>query len=289
MIDNIENKGSGSEFQTGLPGWLVPAMVVLAIVAIVGATLGWYDSGRLADVQASVSAQLQTAQKQTSQQISAVNQKLDQSQAANADLQSDLGVVTKRLRVTQAELKQARSEAAKIRQENAEKLADLNNSVKDQLATKASTDDLNAVNGTVTGVRTDLEGTKNDLKMTRSELGTLIARNHDQIDFLRRMGERDYIEFTIRNRKKPQKVGNITVELRSVNTKRNQFTVALVVDDVRTERKNRSVNEPVIFYPRGSHQADELVVNSVGKNRISGYISMPKSSAAATTTATSGT
>jgi hypothetical protein len=283
----IENREGNTEIQAGSPGWLFLALVVLAIVAIVGVGLGWYDSGRLEDVQASINTRLQSAQQQTTQQITAVNQKLTQAEAANTDLQSDLGVVTKRLRVTQVELQRARDEAAQIRQENAQKLADLNNSVKDQLATKASTDDLNAVNGTVTGVKTDLQGTKNDLKMTRSELGTLIARNHDQIDYLRHLGERDYIEFTIQGRKKPQKVGNITVELRSVNTKKSQFTVALVVDDVRTERKNRSVDEPVAFYPRGSHQADELVVNSVGKNRISGYISMPKSPA--TTTAAAGT
>lgn len=286
----IESNGTNKEYQSAFPRWILLAIVVVAILAIVGVVLAWNDTGRMGSLQASVNTRLREAQQQTAQQISAVNRTLAQSQAANADLQSDLGVVTKKLRVTQAELKQARAEAAKNRQESAQKLAELNSSVNDQLATKASTDDLNVVNGTVTGVKTDLEGTKNDLKMTRSELGTLIARNHEQIDFLRRMGERDYIEFTIHGRKKPRKVGNFTVELRSVNTKRNQYTIALVVDDVRTERKNRSVNEPVIFYPRGSHLADELVVNSVGKNTISGYISMPKSTTAtAASTSSSGT
>jgi hypothetical protein len=114
--------------------------------------------------------------------------------------------------------------------------------------------------------------------MARSELGTLIARNHDEIDSLRRLGEREYVEFTIQGKNKPQKIGNgnLSVELRSVNTKKNQFTVALVVDDVRTEKKNRTVNEPIVFYSRGSHQADEFVVNQVAKDKISGYISMPK-------------
>ena len=78
--------------------------------------------------------------------------------------------------------------------------------------------------------------------MARSELGTLIARNHEEIDVLRRMGERDYVEFNV-DRSKPQKVGAFTVELRSVNTKKNQYTVALIVDDVRTEKKDRTVNE----------------------------------------------
>jgi len=93
---------------------------------------------------------------------------------------------------------------------------------------------------------------------------------------LRRMGERNYIEFTVAGRAKPQKVGDITVELRSVDTKKNKFTVAMIVDDLRTEKKDRTVNEPIVFYPNGSHQADEFVVNSVSKDKISGYVSMPK-------------
>jgi len=111
----------------------------------------------------------------------------------------------------------------------------------------------------------------------RSELGTLIARNHEEIDVLRRMGERDYVEFTITGRNKPQRVGAVTVELRSVDIKKNKFTVALVVNDLRTEKKDRTVNEPILFYPGGSiHQANEFVVNSVAKNKITGYISVPK-------------
>jgi hypothetical protein len=128
----------------------------------------------------------------------------------------------------------------------------------------------------VTVVRTDLKGTKNDLKMARSELGTLIARNHDDVDVLRRSGERDYIEFTITGRNKQQKIGNISAQLRSVDTKKNKFTVALLVDDLTTEKKDRTVNEPIVFYQNGSHQADEFVVNSVSKDKISGYISVPK-------------
>ena len=73
----------------------------------------------------------------------------------------------------------------------------MQNNVNGQLATKANVDDLNKVNGDVTGVKSDLESTKNKLEMTRGEYGTLIARNHDDIETLRRLGERDYYEFTI--------------------------------------------------------------------------------------------
>jgi hypothetical protein len=269
----------------GTPGWVAPAIVLLALVSLAGLGLAWYDSSQLQAAQQSFGSELKAAQQNTSQQIAAMEQKQTQSDAANTELQGDLGVVTKRLRITQGDLKKSRDEAAQIRDENAQKLAEMDTSVKTELATKASADDLNATNGNVNGVKTDLEGTKNDLKMARSELGTLIARNHDEVDQLRRMGERDYVEFAITGRNKPQKVGNsnLTVELHSVNIKKNRYTVALVVDDVRTEKKDRTVNEPVVFYPRGSHQADEFVVNSVSKDKITGYISMPKNGAPSTT------
>jgi hypothetical protein len=263
----------------GTPGWMAPAITFLALVAVAGLGFGWYDYSRINDNQQTMAAQtthMKATQDGAAQQIAALDQRLTQEDSSNAGLQSDLNVVTKRLRLTQGELKTARDEAVQTRTDSEQKIADLNTNVTTQLATKASTDDLSATNSSVTGVKTDLEGTKNDLKMARSELGTLIARNHEDIDTLRRMGERDYVEFTVAGKGKPQKVGNITVELRSADPKKNQFTVALLVDDVRTEEKNRMVNEPVVFYPHGSHQADEFVVNSVSKDKISGYISVPK-------------
>src|ERR1700688_3282356 len=263
----------------GTPGWMAPAIIFLAVLAVAGVGFGWYDYSRINDDQQTMAAQtthMKTTQDGAAQQIAALDQRLTQEDSSNAGLQSDLSVVTKRLRLTQGELKTARDEAVQTRTDSEQKIADLNTNVTTQLATKASTDDLSATNGSVTVVKTDLDGTKNDLKMARSELGTLIAKNHDEIDVLRRSGERDYIEFTITGRNKPQKIGNISAQLRSVDTKKNKFTVALLVDDLTTEKKDRTVNEPIVFYQNGSHQADEFVVNSVSKDKISGYISMPK-------------
>jgi len=285
MIDNPEQV---VEENHGIPGWVSAAIVILAIVSIAGLGLAWHNSTMLQQAQQTFAGQMKTAADNNSQQIAALEQKLAQANSASTSLQSDLGVVEKRLRVTQADLKKSRDEEAKIKEEDAQKLAQLDTDVKGQLATKASTDDLNTVNGSVNNVKADLEGTKTDLKMARSELGTLIARNHEEIDVLRRMGERDYVEFNIQGKNKPQKVGSVTVELRSVDTKKNKFTVALTVDDVRTEKKDRTVDEPVVFYPRGTHQADEFVVNSVSKDKITGYISMPKNPSATTANASGG-
>jgi hypothetical protein len=274
MIDNSDQVVV--EDVHGTPGWVTAAIVILAIVSIAGLGLAWHNSTELQQAQQAFGTQMKTAEQASTQQIAAFEQKLTQANATSTELQSDLGVVEKRLRVTQGDLKKARDEEAKIREEDAQKLAQMDTDVKTQLATKASSEDLTAVNGSVNNVKSDLENTKNDVKMARSELGTLIARNHEEIDTLRRMGERDYVEFNVTGKNKPQKIGNLTVELRSVDIKKNKYTVALTVDDVRTEKKNRLVNEPIVFYTHGLHQADEFVVNSVSKDKISGYISVPK-------------
>ena len=273
------------------PGWLVAAILILAIVAVSGFGLAWRDQTRLQQMEQDVTAQFKTAQQehaQYAQNVAALDQRLTQTSETNTALRSDVDVVTRRLRLTQGQLKQARDEAVQIRAESTKQIEEMGTTVQTQLATKASSDQLNTVSGDVVAVKSDLEITKNDLKMARSELGTLIARNGEEIDVLRRMGERDYVEFTIQGRKKPQVVGPVTVDLRSVDTKRNKFTVALVVDDLRTEKKDRLVNEPIFFYPRGNRQATEFVVNSVAKDMITGYISTPKRAPTTATAASAG-
>jgi vacuolar-type H+-ATPase subunit I/STV1 len=208
--------------------------------------------------------------------MSSLKDRLAQDEKANTDLQGDLKVVTTKLKITQGQLKKAREEASKLNDATTQKLTALDTSVHSELSTKASTDDVKTVDTKVVGVKGDLDATREDLKMARSELGTLIARNHDEIDQLRRLGERDYIEFTLVGKNKPQKVGNVTVELKGVNEKRNQFSAAVTVEDKQFEKKNRAMNEPIFFYISGTHIPEELVINKVGKNTISGYVSIPK-------------
>jgi chromosome segregation ATPase len=244
-----------------------------------GLGFGWSASSKLDGTQQAVAAQLKTTQQSVQQDMTSMKDRLAQDEKANTDLQGDLKVVTDKLKITQGQLKKARVEAAKLNDETVQKVTALDTSVHSELATKASSDDVKTVDTKVVGVRTDLDTTREDLKMAKSEMGTLIARNHDEIDQLRRLGERDYVEFTIAGKNKPQKVGNVTVELKGVNDKRNQFSVALTVEDKRFEKKNRAMNEPIFFYTSGTHIPEECVINKIGKNTISGYVSIPKANA----------
>src|SRR6202790_167179 len=268
------------------PAWQLPAIVVLGLIAVGGLWFGWNASSKLDSTQQTVAAQLKTTQQAVQQDVSSLKDRLAQDEKANTDLQGDLNVVTKKLRITQGQLKTARAEAAKLNDETSQKLTALDTSVKGELATKASSDDLKNVDTKVGGVRTDLDTTRDDLKMARSEMGTLIARNHDEIDQLRRLGEREYVEFTIAGKNKPQKVGNVTVELKGVNEKKNQVNIAMTVEDKRFEKKNRALNEPIFFYISGTHIPEEIVINKVGKDQVSGYVSIPKANSQPVTTST---
>src|SRR5947208_8721402 len=264
------------ETRTESAAWTLPAIIVLGLLAIGGLAFGWNASSKLDATQQSVTAQLKTTQQAVQQDVSSLKDRLAKYEKASTDLQGDLRVVTGKLKITQGQLKKAREEAAKLNNATTEKLTALDTSVHSELATKATSDDVKVVDTKVVGVKTDLDATREDLKMARSEMGTLIARNHDEIDQLRRLGERDYVEFTIVGKNKPQKVSNVTVEMKRVNETHNQFSAAMTIEDKRFEKKNRAMNEPIFFYTSGTHIPEEMVVNKVGKNTISGYVSIPK-------------
>ena len=266
------------------PRWVGLAVVILGIISIVSLGIGWSASSHSHDLAQSLGQQLQTAK----QNEDVLSQRLAKTEETNAQVEGELSVVTDKLKLTQQDVSRARAQAKKIQDQDAKDLSDMQNQVNGQLATKASVDDLNKVTGDVGGVKTDLETTKNNLQMTRGEFGTLIARNHDDIETLRRLGERDYYEFTIDKKGTREKVGDVMVELRGTNPKKNLYSVVLYADDKRYEKKNRSTNEPMYFFEGGSRKPVEFVVNTVTATKIAGYLSVPKSVPNTATNNTSG-
>ena len=263
---------------TGAPRWVGLAVAVLGGVSVLGLGVGLSALNHANSIQ-------QAAEASVKQSADALSQRLAKDDEINQQLQSDLKVVTDKLNLTETQLVAARKQTKATTVAVDKKLSGLESSVNSQLATKANTDDVNKLNGDVSGVKTDLDATKNSIQMARSEMGTLIARNHDEIDQLRRMGQRDYFEFTVTRKSGAARVGSIMVELKDTNTKKNQYTINVLADDKSFEKKNRSVNEPIFFYTGGSHAALELVVNKVSKTTASGYLSVPKSAGATSASA----
>ena len=224
---------------TAAPRWVGMVVVALAIISLVALGMGWSATSRSKTLQQSLDAQTQ----QIKQADDVTNQRLAKAEDTNAQLQGELSVVTDKMKLTESELTRARLQTKKIKADDAKQLSDLQNNVNGALATKASVDDVNKMGTDVNGVKTDLETTKNSLNMTRGEFGTLIARNHDEVEELRRLGERDYYEFTIDKKNQREKVGNLMVELRGTNVKKSQYNVTIFVDDQRHEKKGLTANE----------------------------------------------
>jgi hypothetical protein len=268
----IDERPEVIQTEGAAPRWIGIVVVVLAIVSLAALGVGWTASNRAASLQQSLAAQT----RQTTQNDDVMNQRLAKAEDTNAQLQGELSVVTDKMKLTESELSRARTQTKKIKEDDAKELTDLTNNMNGQLATKASVDDVNKLGTDVTGVKTDLDTTKNNLNLTRGEFGTLIAKNHDEVEELRRLGERDYYEFTIDKKNTREKVGDMMVELRGVNEKKNMYTVAIYVDDARYEKRNRSANEPIYFFTHGGRAPVEFTVNSIGKDKIVGYLSVPK-------------
>lgn len=142
------------------------------------------------------------------------------------------------------------------------------------------------INTEVTGVKTEVAQTKSeldktigDLKSMRGDLGVqsgLIATNSKELAALRALGERDYVEFQLTKTKAPQRIGDVAVQLKKSDMKRNRYTIELVANDKRVEKRDRTVNEPVQFYTASARIPYELVVNEVRNDKIVGYLAAPK-------------
>ncbi len=139
--------------------------------------------------------------------------------------------------------------------------------------------DVGTVREEVASTRSTLDQTISELKSTRGDLGVqsgLIATNGKEIAALRELGDRTIYEFTLQKGKAPIKAANMTITYKKVDTKRNRYTVEVMADDKRVEKKDKTVNEPVQMYVGGNRQPYEIVVNEVKKDTIVGYVAVPK-------------
>lgn len=157
---------------------------------------------------------------------------------------------------------------------------------------KAADEKLGAVSGDVAGIKTDVGGMKTDLSMARGDIDAtkaklertigdlgiqsgLIAHTSEELEALKRRGDRNYYEFTL-TRKKRMPVSTVSLELKKADAKRGKYTLVVLADDRPIEKKDRTMNEPVQFYTGRDRMLYELVVNQVNKNQVVGYLSTPK-------------
>lgn len=146
-------------------------------------------------------------------------------------------------------------------------------------------DNVNGVKTDVASTQSELEKTGSDLKRVMGDMGVmsgLIATNSTQLDALKALGDRDYVQFDLKRTSGKQKVGDIQLALSKADPKHSRFTIDVLADDKMVEKRDRTINEPVQLYLAGNHQPEEIVVNEVKKDEVIGYVSMPKVKTAAT-------
>ncbi len=213
----------------------------------------------------------------------------DKTNSRIADLKGQLDVTSQKLGLTQDELARARGLAQNIKKQQEDSDTQLRQQIGE--VQQDATTKIGAVSTQLTGTQSDVAATKADLEATKSKLQTavgdlgvqsgLIATNHDEVEELKRLGERDIFEFSLsKSQKGPQHVGPIQVSLKKVDDKHFKYTVNVVADDKTIEKKDRTVGEPIQFYVRGARAPYEIVVFDLTKDSAKGYLSAPKGSGA---------
>jgi hypothetical protein len=256
--------------------------IVLSSLLLVGLADGFY-SYRLTQQQRN----LEAVMNRHDRAIEALNQSLKDNYT---DLQGEMHFTKERLGTTQVEIRKAQQSSAQLaKQQNttAKKWTEQFDQIQQKQDTaQASIGNLSTdVEGVKSGLNSanqQLNSTHTDLQRVMGDLGVqsgLIARNHSEIDELRLLGERSYYEFDLGKTKQPQRVGNVAISLKKVDTKRQRYTLNLISDDRTIEKRDKTVDEPVQFYQAGFRQPSEIVVNQIKKDRIIGYLSVPKKGA----------
>ncbi|MFQ5724128.1 MAG: hypothetical protein ACE5G6_06510 [Terriglobia bacterium] len=249
--------------------WLVALLVVLALM------VGWIAYAQY------------TARKELTAQLRQANDKLSELEARTAGLednyatlQGNFEVTSERLGLTQKELARARAVAQQIREEQRRTSAQLGSQLEEQQTKLGSlSGEVSAVRGEVIQTRETLAETRTTLQRTIGDLGVqsgLIAHNQEELDELKARGERNYFEFDLRKSKQYTRVGPVSLRLRKTDTKRQKYTIDVLANDKRVEKKDKTLLEPVQFYVEGTRHLLEVVAFRVEKNRIVGYISVPK-------------
>ena len=231
---------------------------------------------------AKLTEQLSQSGEATQQSVDAVARQAQESAAAAAASaeQRARAELRKTNASLAAQLAQQRQQHEQVQQQVAGELSDLKE------ANNSATSRLSEISGDVSGVKSDVASTQSELQKTGSDLkrvmgdmgamSGLIATNSSQLSALKELGERDYVEFRLQKSKTPQKVGDVQLALAKADPKRNRFTIQVLADDKKVEKRDRTINEPVQLYLAGNRQPNEIVVNEIKKDEIVGYLSMPK-------------
>ena len=272
---------------------LIPEGLKTALTLVLTIAVGFllYDSYKFQQASraelAKISEEIQALAKSGEDKMSRLRGEISDTQRAVDQVDQAVGS-------TKAEIKKTAQQIQKEGQQTKAELSQALAAKADSTAVQALKTEADSKIGQVTsevgGVKTEVGNVKTDLANTRRELeGTqrqlvdvretlsaAVAKNSSELDVLRRKGERDFFEFTLAKKDQITKVEDISVVLKKTDTKKGKFTIDILVDDGRIEKKDRNINEPLQFLVGKSRLRYELVVNWIQKDKAGGYLAIPK-------------
>ena len=250
----------------------IAGIAVVAVYIVVSMFLIINSRGRVEMLEAQIKTQ-QESTKEIQAKLHFTNQSLEQTAEA---LGSKVGMTQEELKKRTAELRrQQEADSAKLTQEQQRTAA----------AVQGVTGEVGVVKTDLTGARSDIASTKSELEATKAKLektigdlgvqSGLIAKNFSELDLLKHRGDRNYFDFTAKkNQRLP--VSTVSIVLKKTDSKKSKFTLNVIADDKTIEKKDRNANEPMQFYSGRDKALYELVVFTVDKDTVTGYLSTPK-------------
>ena len=264
------------------PQWFMPTTIAVLVVNLCGLA---YIAHDLSVTRAAMQTQIVELKERLDTTRTRLDATAEKSQQLKEELSSTKSSLGGQLGATRREVEATKKTAKELEAEQkqaAQQLGSQISSVREEAASKVG-----VVAGEVGGVKTGLEATRKDLEATKSQLKTamgdlgvqsgLIARNSDELAELKRRGERNYFEFNLTSKEKtPKRIGDISVKLTKTDPKKGRYTLEVIAEDKKVEKRDKTVNEPVQFYVARARIPYEIVVNQVNKDSIVGYLATPK-------------
>jgi hypothetical protein len=237
----------------------------------------------MTQMRGELSQSVATAKQQADEQIAKVNEKMAAEVAAAQKASQNHAV-----RVQAVARQQTGKALKELTEKNELLLSQLDSLKKDSESKSTQVDEsLSNIKGDVGTVRSEVAATRNeldktiaDLKRVNGDMGVmsgLIATNANELDALKKLGDRDYYEFTLnKSAATPVRIAGIQLALKKSDNKRSKFTMDVIADDRKIEKKDKNLNEPVQFYTSHGRIPLEVVVNAIGKDQVKGYLAVPK-------------
>lgn len=256
--------------------WVI---LLLAILFVAGSLYAIIDyRGRI--------EKLEKAQNASATQVAELNKRMADTEANAETLAGQLGITKKELARRASQLQEAQRAAEnRLSQQQKEQISQVSGEV------AGVRTEVGGVKTDVASTRTDLEATKARLESVKGDMGVmsgLIATTRGDLETLKHKGDRNYYEFTLDKSKSPKPVSTVSLQLKKTDPKRGKFTLNVMADDRTIEKKDRNMNEPIQFYTGREHMLYELVIWTVDKNKVTGYLSTPKGAPQPVQTSQSG-